>query len=161
MGKDRLEGFDNGTYVGKSTTYSQQSPYSTESGAVTDSAAAGTAFATGNKTYNNAISVSNNEVAKPFASVIEASIKAGKATGLVTTDNINGATPSVYATHVRLRSNQNAIASQYLDSGVNVLFGGGKTNFVTKEEKKESARINPSLPILKLRVIRRHMIKAV
>jgi alkaline phosphatase len=122
-------------YVGKATTNSQQSPYSTESGAVTDSAAAGTAFSTGNKTYNNAISVSNNDIAKPFGSVIEAAMKQGKATGLVTTDSITGATPAVWASHVRLRSNQNAIASQYLNSGVSVFFGGGKQNFVTNEEK--------------------------
>ncbi|TBL77480.1 alkaline phosphatase [Paenibacillus thalictri] len=134
LGKDRLE-MDNGYYVGKATTYSQPSPYTTESGAVTDSAAAGTAFSTGNKTYNNAISVSNGDVAKPFGSVIEAAMKQGKAAGLVTTDNITGATPAVWASHVRQRSNQNAIASQYLASGVNVFFGGGKVNFVTKDEK--------------------------
>nr|WP_084224592.1 alkaline phosphatase [Paenibacillus pectinilyticus] len=133
LNKDHLE-LDGGYYVGKATTYSQPSPYTTESGAVTDSAAAGTAFSTGNKTYNNAISVSNGDVAKPYASVIEAAMKQGKATGLVTTDNITGATPAVWASHVRQRSNQNAIASQYLNSGVNVFFGGGKINFTTKED---------------------------
>ncbi|WP_261305689.1 alkaline phosphatase [Paenibacillus andongensis] len=134
LNKDRLE-LDGGYYVGKATTYSQAGPYTSESGAVTDSAAAGTAFSTGNKTYNNAISVSNGDVAKPFGSVVEAAIKQGKATGLVTTDSIVGATPAVWASHVRQRSNQNAIASQYLTSGVNVFFGGGKTNFITKDEK--------------------------
>ncbi|NEW05174.1 alkaline phosphatase [Paenibacillus sp. SYP-B3998] len=134
LNKDRLE-LDGGYYVGKATTYSQAGPYSSESGAVTDSAAAATAFSTGNKTYNNAISVSNGDVAKPYGSVIEAAIKQGKATGLVTTDNITGATPAVWASHVRQRSNQNAIASQYLNSGVNVFFGGGKVNFTTKDEK--------------------------
>lgn len=134
LNKDRLE-LDGGYYVGKATTYSQAGPYTSESGAVTDSAAAGTAFSTGNKTYNNAISVSNGDVAKPFGSVIEAAMKQGKATGLVTTDSIVGATPAVWASHVRQRSNQNAIATQFLNSGVNVFFGGGKVNFVTKEEK--------------------------
>ncbi|WP_442603680.1 alkaline phosphatase [Paenibacillus sp. KN14-4R] len=134
LNKDHLE-LDGGYYVGKATTYSQAGPYTTESGAVTDSAAAATAFSTGNKTYNNAISVSNGDVAKPFGSVIEAAMKQGKATGLVTTDNITGATPAVWASHVRQRGNQNAIASQYLNSGVNVFFGGGKVNFTTKEEK--------------------------
>ncbi|NQX57741.1 alkaline phosphatase [Paenibacillus qinlingensis] len=134
LGKDRLE-LDGGYYVGKATTYSQASPYTTESGTITDSAAAATAFSTGNKTYNNAISVSNGDVAKPYASVIEAAMKQGKATGLVSTDNITGATPAVWASHVRQRSNQNAIASQYLNSGVDVIFGGGKVNFTTKEDK--------------------------
>ncbi|WP_135557457.1 alkaline phosphatase [Paenibacillus cymbidii] len=133
LNQDRLE-LDH-YYVGKATTYSQQGPYSTESGAVTDSAAAATAFGTGNKTYNNAISVSNTDIAKPFGSVIEASIKSGKTTGLVTTDSIVGATPSAFASHVRLRGNQTAIASQFLTSGVDVFFGGGKASFVTKEEK--------------------------
>ncbi|MBP1961490.1 alkaline phosphatase [Paenibacillus aceris] len=134
LNKDRLE-LDGGYYVGKATTYSQAGPYTSESGAVTDSAAAATAFSTGNKTYNNAISVSNGDVAKPYGSIIEAAMKQGKSTGLVTTDSIVGATPAVWASHVRQRSNQNAIASQYLNSGVNVFFGGGKTNFVTKDEK--------------------------
>lgn len=134
LNKDRLE-LDGGYYVGKATTYSQASPYTTESGTITDSAAAATAFSTGNKTYNNAISVSNGDVAKPYASVIEAAMKQGKATGLVSTDNITGATPAVWASHVRQRSNQNAIASQYLNSGVDVIFGGGKVNFTTKEDK--------------------------
>ncbi len=134
LNKPHLE-LDGGYYVGKATTYSEPSPYTTESGAVTDSAAAGTAFSTGNKTYNNAISVSNGDVAKPYGSVIEAAMLQGKATGVVSTDNITGATPAVWASHVRQRSNQNAIASQYLTSGLDVIFGGGKINFTTKEEK--------------------------
>ncbi|MDQ6421635.1 alkaline phosphatase [Paenibacillus sp. LHD-117] len=133
LNKDQLE-LDN-YFVGTASTYSEQSPYTTESGAVTDSSAAGTAFATGKKTYNNAVSVSNEDIAKPHASVIEAAMKIGKSTGLVTTDTLTGATPAVFASHVRLRFNQNAIASQYVDSGVNVLLGGGKASFVTLEEK--------------------------
>lgn len=133
LNKDHLE-LDNGYYVGKATTFSQPSPYSTESVGVTDSAAAATALATGNKTCNKATSVSNNDIARPYGSVIEAAIKAGKSTGLVTTDSIAGATPAAFASHVRFRGNMNAIASQYLDSEVDVFLGGGKTNFVTKDE---------------------------
>ncbi|USG66321.1 alkaline phosphatase [Brevibacillus ruminantium] len=106
-----------------------------QSGIVTDSASAGTAFATGNKTYNAAISVSNADVSRPFASFIEAAHDQGLATGLVTTARITHATPAVFASHVRQRDNETAIASQYLTSGVDVLMGGGKSFFVTKEEK--------------------------
>lgn len=157
LGKDRLE-LDGGYYVGKATTYSQASPYTTESGAVTDSAAAATAFSTGNKTYNNAISVSNGDVAKPYASVIEAAMKQGKATGLVSTDNITGATPAVWASHVRQRSNQNAIASQYLNSGVDVIFGGGKLTS-RRKRTKVSVPTRISFLIFKQRGIRRLLIK--
>lgn len=124
-------------YVGQATTYADKGEDggTLVSGVVTDSASAGTAFATGHKTYNAGISVSNEEVAKPFASIIEAAEASGKATGLVTTARITHATPAVYASHVRNRDNESAIASQYLDSGVDVLFGGGKQFFVTQDEK--------------------------
>lgn len=124
-------------YVGQATTYADRGEDggTIVSGVVTDSASAGTAFATGNKTYNAAISVSNEDVSKPFASVIEAAELAGKATGLVTTARITHATPAVYASHVRSRDNENAIASQYLESGVDVLFGGGSSFFLSKDEK--------------------------
>ncbi|AIQ63981.1 alkaline phosphatase [Paenibacillus stellifer] len=124
-------------YVGQATTYADRGEDGGKvvSGVVTDSASAGTAFATGHKTYNAGISVSNEDVSKPFASVIEAAESSGKATGLVTTARITHATPAVYASHVRNRDNESAIASQYIESGVDVLFGGGKQFFVTKDEK--------------------------
>ncbi|WP_425464216.1 alkaline phosphatase [Paenibacillus lentus] len=124
-------------YVGQATTYADRGEDGGHivSGIVTDSASAGTAFATGNKTYNAAISVSNEDVSRPFASVLEAAELSGKSTGLVTTARITHATPAVYASHVRSRDNENAIAFQYLDSGIDVLLGGGESFFVTKEEK--------------------------
>ncbi|MRN54390.1 alkaline phosphatase [Paenibacillus monticola] len=124
-------------YVGQATTYADRGEDGGKivSGIVTDSASAGTAFATGHKTYNAGISVSNEDVSKPFASIIEAAENNGKATGLVTTARITHATPAVYASHVRSRDNESAIASQYLESGVDVLMGGGKQFFITKDEK--------------------------
>lgn len=123
-------------YTGQATTYADRGEEggTIVSGVVTDSASAGTAFATGNKTYNAGISVSNEEVSKPFASVIEAAEAAGKATGLVSTARITHATPAVYASHVRSRDNELAIASQYLESGVDVLLGGGSSFFTSKDE---------------------------
>lgn len=105
-----------------------------QSGLVTDSASSGTAFATGHKTYNAAISVSNADISRPYASFIEAAEEKGFATGLVTTARITHATPAVFAAHVRQRDNENAIALQYINSGVDVLMGGGKDHFVTKAE---------------------------
>lgn len=116
-------------YVGQATTYADRGEDGGKivSGIVTDSASAGTAFATGHKTYNAGISVSNEDVSKPFASIIEAAETSGKATGLVTTARITHATPAVYASHVRSRDNESAIASQYLESGVDVLMGGASS----------------------------------
>ncbi len=119
-------------YVGQAMTQADRS--SRESGLVTDSASSATAFGTGNKTYNGAISVSNEDIAKPFASVIEAAEMKGKATGIISTARITHATPASYASHVRSRGNENAIAMQYLTSGVDVIFGGGKRQFITEDE---------------------------
>lgn len=124
-----------GYYVGQASTFSERGDVdgSVKSGRITDSSAAGTALATGRKTYNSAVSVSNHEVAKPYASVIEAAEANGKATGLVTTARITHATPAAFASHVRSRRNEAAIASQMLESGVDVLLGGGAAYFTGKE----------------------------
>lgn len=121
--------------VGTNSTKADASLDGKESGLVTDSAASGTAFATGNKTYNGAISVTNEPVAKPVASVLEAAKATGKSTGLVSTARLTHATPAVYASHVRDRDNENAIASQYLDADVDVLIGGGERHFVGDEKE--------------------------
>jgi alkaline phosphatase len=120
--------------IGMNSTYAGDSSYKGQSGIVTDSAASATAFGSGIKTYNGAISVTNEEVAKPVASVLEAAEWAGKATGLISTARITHATPAAYASHVRQRGMENAIASQYAESGVDVLLGGGERHFTANEE---------------------------
>lgn len=98
---------------------------------ITDSAASGTAFATGEKTYNGAISVSNSHAR--LKTVLEYAEERGMATGLVVTCSVTHATPAVFAAHVGDRSMNNAIASQMAESGVDVLFGGGRSYFLPKE----------------------------
>lgn len=120
--------------VGMNSTYAGDSSYKGQSGVVTDSAASATAFGSGVKTYNGAISVTNEEVAKPVASIIEAAEEMGKSTGLISTARITHATPAAYASHVRQRGMENAIARQYVDAGVEVLLGGGERHFTADAE---------------------------
>ncbi|MBD3366845.1 MAG: alkaline phosphatase [Candidatus Eisenbacteria bacterium] len=94
---------------------------------VTDSAASGTAIATGHKTYNGAISVTEDR--RPVTTVLEHAEARGMATGLVATCSITHATPAVFAAHVDDRSMDNAIALQMAEAGVEVLFGGGWAYF--------------------------------
>lgn len=100
---------------------------------VTDSAAGGTAFATGHKTYNGAISVDNNK--KALKSVLEQAKEQGKSTGLVTTAELTDATPAVYASHVDSRDKKDEIAQQFYNDKINgqhkvdVLLGGGSKYF--------------------------------
>ncbi len=101
---------------------------------VTDSAAAGTAMATGVKTYNGAIGVDENK--KPVKSVLEMAGEAGKSTGLVTTSQITDATPASLGAHVADRKKQSDIAKQYLEnSKVDVLLGGGEDYWYPKGEE--------------------------
>jgi alkaline phosphatase len=99
---------------------------------VTDSGAGGTALATGEKTYNGAISVSNSH--ERLATVLEHAEGRGMATGLVVTCSVTHATPAVFAAHVGDRSMDCAIARQMTESGVDVLFGGGRSYFLPKEQ---------------------------
>jgi alkaline phosphatase len=97
---------------------------------ITDSAASGTAFATGEKTYNGAISVSPSK--EPLRTVLEHAEERGMATGLVVTCSVTHATPAVFAAHVDSRQKDNEIAKQMASSGVDVLFGGGRSFFLPR-----------------------------
>jgi len=100
------------------------------SGPVTDSAAAGTAIATGFKTYNGMIStVKVGDKLVNVTTLLELAKYSGKATGLVTTTRITHATPAVFASHVEDRDMEKEIAKQLIKEKVNVLFGGGKKKF--------------------------------
>lgn len=99
---------------------------------VTDSAAAGTAIATGKKTNNHMISVLPDGT--PTKTVMERAIELGYKTGLVVKSTLTDATPAVFASHVPDRSQQDVIASQYLEKRIDVLLGGGKSYWIPKSK---------------------------
>ncbi|HET6566764.1 MAG TPA: alkaline phosphatase, partial [Rhodothermales bacterium] len=105
---------------------------------VTDSAAGATAYAAGVHTYNGAISV--DTLKHPVGTVLEAAETRGMATGLVVTCEITDATPAAFASHVPERSMQHEIAAQMLDHGVEVLFGGGASYFLTEGGSRRDGR---------------------
>jgi alkaline phosphatase len=94
---------------------------------VTDSAAAASAFATGEKTKYEALSV--DEKGAPRRTVLEAAHALGKATGLVTTAEFYDATPAAFASHVDYRRKFAEIVPQMLRSGVDVIAGSGAQIF--------------------------------
>lgn len=94
---------------------------------VTDSAAAGTAMATGHKTNNGMVGVTPD--GEEVDSILDAAEDAKKSTGLVATSTITHATPAVFGASVEKRSDEAAIAPQFLDNEVDVLFGGGRDYF--------------------------------
>lgn len=159
-----FEGLDKigqpGATSAKETGTGQYTTYATGDGsgrrnqvtAVTDSAASGSGWATGAKTYNNAVSVDNNF--NPQMNLIELAKAKGLATGNVTTAEIQDATPAVLESHSTQRScygpqgksdgssddsakrcdvaqlKQNggigSISEQLLDTRADVTFGGGQ-----------------------------------
>lgn len=94
----------------------------------TDSAAAGTALASGTKTYNNAINVDNN--GKPVSFVTLVAKEQGKATGVVTTVPFSHATPAAYGAQNASRNDYHAISHQMLTSGkLDLIMGTGLPGF--------------------------------
>jgi alkaline phosphatase len=96
---------------------------------VTDSAAAATAWATGQKTFNGAISV--DVEGNPVTPLGTEAKRAGKATGLVTTAQVTDATPAAFFSSVEDRGEQSEIARQYLEvSKPDVILGGGEDRWL-------------------------------
>lgn len=91
--------------------------------AATDSAAAGTAMATGYKTYNAGIGVDaqGNDV----QNISERAIELGKSAGVVSSVPFSHATPAAYAAHDANRNNYHAIADDELASDLSVIIGAG------------------------------------
>ncbi|GAA2909363.1 alkaline phosphatase [Actinoplanes cyaneus] len=92
---------------------------------ITDSAAGASAWATGQKTFNGAVSVDVD--GKPLPTLGAQAKAAGKATGLVTTAQVTDATPAAFFANTSNRYAQDDIARQYLQhSKPDVILGGGE-----------------------------------
>lgn len=94
---------------------------------VTDSAAAGTALATGFKTDNGTLGQLPDGT--PVESIMAKAQKKGYATGLVVTCYLQHATPAAFYAHVKGRGDSDQISRDFMQSGVDVAFGGGKELF--------------------------------
>ncbi|MFZ3385202.1 MAG: alkaline phosphatase [Candidatus Methanoperedens sp.] len=115
--------------IGYQRTYSKDST-------ITDSAAAGSAWACGQK-FNNGEICYNADGKPNNPSILELAKSEGKATGLVATSTITHATPAVFGSHVKSRSCENEIARQYIQiTEPDVILGGGVAKFnSTKPDK--------------------------
>ncbi len=91
--------------------------------ALTDSAAAGTAMATGYKTFNGRIGI--NHEGKPVANILEAAQSIGMATGLVATYEWMHATPASFSAHVMARDDYKNLYQQIENQGIDVVLGSG------------------------------------
>lgn len=116
---------------------------------VTDSAASATAWATGTKTYNGAIGVDVNGTDQ--VTLLELAKAAGKATGNVSTAELQDATPAALMAHVTSRKcygpekttelcpgnaleqgGKGSISEQLLQTRPDVTLGGGAKSFAER-----------------------------
>ncbi|AVK83763.1 alkaline phosphatase [Lysinibacillus sp. B2A1] len=126
--------------------------YSAES-AITDSAPAATALATGHKSNDKFIGVlpsvvnspgleqvAKEDAFRPVANVLEGAKQQGKATGLISTSEIQHATPAGFSAHVNNRSQYGDIAEQQVYQNIDVVLGGGLESLspgTTKNARKD------------------------
>ena len=108
---------------------------------VTDSSAAGTALATGGKTYNGAIGVDNEK--QTLESVAEKAKKAGRKVGVTTSVSIDHATPAAFYAHQPNRSMYYEIALDLPKAGFDFYGGSGFMKPNTSFDKKEMPSIFP------------------
>lgn len=121
--------------------------YSAES-AITDSAPAGTALATGNKSNDKLVGVLPTTVTspgvdqslantpyKPVANVLEGAKISGKATGIISTSEIQHATPAAFSSHAAHRTDYDTIGEQQVYQDMDVVLGGGKNTLLSGNRK--------------------------
>ena len=101
-------------------------------GMITDSAASATAMATGNKTTNSYISVSPSEVI--LKTILEYADEFGLSSGVLSTVQVDHATPAAFYSHVNNRNSYTEIQNQLISNAiVEIIMGGGKNRFSTSE----------------------------
>lgn len=124
---------------GMTTTYSLNS-------IITDSGAAGTALASGVKSYNGAIGVDGAR--KPAPTMAEKARDNGYKVGIVSSVSLDHATPACFYAHQDSRNNYYEIALDAAKSGFDYFGGGGFKDPAGKKSKAEGEKRN-ALDVLK------------
>lgn len=107
---------------------------------ITDSAAAGTALSSGVKTKNGMIGLCPDSL--KLTSVMEIAKANGLKTGIAVTCDVTHATPAAYYAHQVNREMHEEIATDFLLSGIDVCFGGGRQFF---EQRKDGRNLSKEL----------------
>ena len=107
---------------------------------VTDSSAAGTALATGEKTYNGAVSMDDDK--NVLSTVAERAKKAGRKVGIATSVSVDHATPAAFYAHQPNRSRYYEIALDLPKAGFDFYAGSGFLK-PTTADKKEAPNVFP------------------
>ena len=103
----------------------------------TDSAASGTAYATGQKTYNGALGMDMDKQVIP--NIPELIAPKGILSGVVSTDDLNGATPAAFFAHQENRGMTKEIWADLPGSCLSFFSAGHKERFAGQSEETQAA----------------------
>ena len=116
---------------------------------IADSAPAGTAMAAGIKTESpfvgcyptkagmpGAVEIEKDRAKQPIANVLEGAKRSGRSTGIVSTSNIQHATPADFSAHNPDRNNYEDLGEQQVYQDMDLVLGAGST-YLSKEKRKE------------------------
>lgn len=109
--------------------------FSNNVGLPTDSAAAGSALATGQKFNNGEVARHGGNNVK---SVAEYAKEKGLGVGIVTTDNLYGATPASFSSHANNRGDTSEIIKGQINDVVDLYLGAGKGEYTKYKSQFES-----------------------
>lgn len=119
---------------------------------IADSAPAGTAMATGIKSESPFVGVypskagmpgaepfDENKSKMPLASVLEGAKRSGRSTGIVSTSNIQHATPADFSAHNPDRNNYQDLGEQQVYQDMDVVLGAGSKHLekATRDDKED------------------------
>ena len=117
-------------HVGSVTTYDSTS-------FCPDSASTATSIATGNKTKSGTINMDPETLTQPFETISEKlHSQKGYKVGVLSTVNMNHATPAAFYAHQDSRKNYYAIGQEMTESGFEVFAGGAWLAPTDKDEDK-------------------------
>lgn len=119
---------DNTQYTGLSKTYCANK-------LITDSGAGGTAMATGHKTNYHSVGVDTE--GKPLESLVTLANKKGLGSGIAVTCRLWDATPADFCCHNVDRDAEAEIVTDYMDCGVDYVFGGGSRLFENRADGRD------------------------
>jgi len=108
---------------------------SSASNKVTDSAGAGTAFATGQKSFNRGLGLDMDSM--PVPSILSVLKSQGYQTGLVSVSSITHATPAAFYAKVTDRDMEEEIAEQLVDANLDFFAGGGLSFFNKRNDGRD------------------------
>ena len=124
---------DNYTHLERCPVVGLQKTFASDN-LVTDSAASATAISCGVKTYNGAIGVDSDTL--KVSTILEEAEGKGLATGLVSSSTIVHATPASFIAHNKSRRNYEEIATDFLDTPIDIFIGGGKSFFDRRSDDR-------------------------